>query len=240
MKVRYLKRIHLIILLLLIFPIILGQKKAPGIIGSNIPRKLEYSNYITVKYKRDASYEKGFNYYNFEYRKEISYIIYENKNYNQSQSLSISSGKSIDIHFSYPIKSLEKFFDGFDVEKNNNCIMSIDFSHFDSSKLENVAYMLFFCNNLESIDFTNFTTTNIKNMSHMFSATYALKSIDVSSFNTSLVEDMQNMFGSCNSLESLDLSNFDTSSVKDMKSMFRQCTNLKSLDLSILILHQSK
>ena len=59
MKVRYLKLIHLIILLLLIFPITLGQKKAPGIIGSNIPRKLENSNYITVKYKRDAYIRKA-------------------------------------------------------------------------------------------------------------------------------------------------------------------------------------
>ena len=100
-------------------------------------------------------------------RKEINYIIYENQSYTQFQSLSIGSSKSIDIHFSYPIKSLEKFFGGFDVETKYNCILSIDFSHFDSSKLENVAYMLFFCNNLESIDLTNFTTTNIKNMSHI-------------------------------------------------------------------------
>ena len=108
----------------------------------------------------------------------------------------------------------------------------IDFSSFNSSKVDNMSCIVYDCISLESIIFSSFDTSKVYKMSFMFYGCNSLKSLDLSSFNTSNVNDMNGMFSGCNSLKLLDLSSFDTSKVTNMSYMFAGCSSLKSLDLS--------
>lgn len=100
--------------ILLTFPIdILGKniskhlKEEPG--GEfryNIKRKLERDNYVIVKFYEKVTYYPGFQFN----RKGISYIIYENKNYTDDDQFEIEAYKQIEIHFSYPLTSMDNYF----------------------------------------------------------------------------------------------------------------------------------
>ena len=111
-------------------------------------------------------------------------------------------------------------------------IISVDFSHFNSSLVRSMESMFYGANPIEEINFSNFDTSKVNNMNHMFEFCSSLSSLNLSNFDTSNVEVMWRMFDGCTSLKSLDLSNFDTSNVVIMWSMFDGCTSLKSLDLS--------
>lgn len=92
-----------------------------------------------------------------------------------------------------------------------------------------------FCGNNQNvidIDLSNFNTHNIISMNSMFSNCESLTSLNLSSFDTSNVTDMRNMFGYCWNLKKLDLSCFDTRNVTDISYMFYCCANLEKLDLS--------
>lgn len=86
--------------------------------------------------------------------------------------------------------------------------------------------------NLVSVDFTGFDTSDVNDMSSMFSSCTSLSSIDVSELNTSSVTNMSSMFSGCSSLTSLDLSSMDVSNVTLMQAMFYGCTKLASVDLT--------
>ena len=58
----------------------------------------------------------------------------------------------MEIHFNNPINNLESFFDSF-YDNNMHYMVSIDFSHFDSSLVTNFKKMFNNCNKLEFIDF---------------------------------------------------------------------------------------
>ena len=108
----------------------------------------------------------------------------------------------------------------------------IDFSSFNSSKVDNMSCIVYDCVSLESINFSSFDTSKVSNMSCMFYGCKSLKNLDLSSFNTSNVKNMIYTFCGCTSLKSLDLSSFDTTNVTNMNYMFSECSSLKSLDLS--------
>ena len=127
---------------------------------------------------------------------------------------------------------MANFFAGEDEDKNAQFITSIDLSHFDSSKVENIDAMFYQCSSLEEINFNNFNTSQIKSMTNTFDSCSNLKLLDLSNFDTSNVENMQRMFYGCSKLKSLDLSNFDTSNVEKMQEMFYNCENLEYLDIS--------
>ena len=114
-------------------------------------------------------------------------------------------------------------------------ITKIDFSNFDSSKVENMWGMFFGCSSLISLNLNNFDTSSVKKMDAMFIYCSSLKSLDLSNFNTSSVTSMVNMFYGCYSLISLNLSNFDTSSVTEMYYMFYNCRALKTLNISSFV-----
>ena len=232
---------YFIISILLLFPnVIFGanfSRKEPIVKSlQNITRKLESGastlnisdHYIIAKYGEEAEYNSGFINGN---RKDIAYIIYEGQQINSS--FTIKENGYIEIHFLKPVTSLQNFFGTWtDYNKDKDKIIYVDFSHFNSSSLENVYGIFSYCSNLKEINFTNFDTSKIRNMNSMFAGCNGLLSIDLSNFNTSLVTNMQYMFHSCKNLESLNLSNFNTSLVTDMQLMFYECNNLKSLNLS--------
>ena len=111
-------------------------------------------------------------------------------------------------------------------------LMSLDLSHFDTSKVTNMRKMFDGCSSLTSLDLSHFNTSKVTDMYCMFNDCRSLTSLDLSHFNTSSVTDMSDMFWLCRSLTSLDLSHFDTSKVTDMSYMFANCSSLTSLDLS--------
>ena len=105
-------------------------------------------------------------------------------------------------------------------------LLSIDFSNFDSSKLNDTSSMFTECKNLKSINFHNFNTSLLKTMKYMFDKCLSLTSLDLSSFDTSLVTSMKNMFHNCTSLETLDISSFNTKSLEILDEMFHNAESL--------------
>ena len=130
---------------------------------------------------------------------------------------------------------MDKFF--YDSEAFN--IISVDFSHFDSSLLESFEWMFGGCSSLEEINFSNFNTSKINSFQGIFSGCSQLKSLDLSNFDTSKASSsMGSMFKGCSKLKSLDLSNFDTSKVTNMSEMFSGCSSLQILDLNSFITNE--
>ena len=88
----------------------------------------EMKNYIIVYYGKEVNYSKGFA---NEYRNDINFIIHENSTLSDTDSFTVKAGSKIEIHFAFPITSLEYFF-SLDDDENVENITSIDLSHFDS------------------------------------------------------------------------------------------------------------
>ena len=111
-------------------------------------------------------------------------------------------------------------------------IIQIDFTNFNTSKVESMKYMFEKCINLKKIIFGNkFDTSLSTSMEFMFSDCHSLISLDLTFFNTSLVDNMGKMFYNCNSLIYLNISNFDTSKTTNFNFTFKECKSLISLDL---------
>ena len=191
----------------------------------------ESSNYLTVYYgKTDTEYNSNFLH---RFRNNIGFLIYENSSLSVNDKFTIKADSKIEIHFSTPLLTLESFFNkDYDIRVVN--IISIDFSHFDSSKL-NTLYMIFYgCSSLISFNFTNFDTYLVDNTAYMFYGCTSLSFIDLTYLNTSSVVTMNHMFYDCKSLIAIDLSNLDTSKVYTVANMFYGCSSLTFIDLSNL------
>ena len=111
-------------------------------------------------------------------------------------------------------------------------LTSLDISSFDTSKVETMTGMFYFCSSLTSLDLSSFDTSKVEKMTGMFWCCSSLTSLDLSSFDTSKVKNTEGMFFRCEGLTSLDLSSFDTTNLCDIAEMFAMCSNLKTLDLS--------
>ena len=111
-------------------------------------------------------------------------------------------------------------------------LTTIDFTYFDTSRVELMYNMFFGCNALTSLDLSSFNTSRVTNMCNMFNSCHALSSVNVSSFDTRNVVYMNGMFCLCKALQSLDLSNFNTEKVITMHNMFNSCYELSSLNIS--------
>ena len=126
------------------------------------------------------------------------------------------------------MNSSHMFFSRFD----NENILEMDLSNFDTSKVTNMRGMFYEMRHLTSLNLSNFDTSKVTDMSEMFEKMYNLTSLNLSSFNTSKVTNMTGMFSYMSNLTTLNLSNFDTSRVTDMSDMFLCIYNLTTLDLS--------
>ena len=111
-------------------------------------------------------------------------------------------------------------------------LTTLNLSNFNTSKVTNMMGMFYNCISLTTLDLTNFNTSNVTNMMGMFYGCYSLISLNLCSFNTIKVTNMFNMFSNCSSLTSLDLSNFNINNVTDMNFMFFGCSSLTILNLS--------
>ena len=195
------------------------------------PRSLEDSgdNYILVEYGRNFTDNlKGFVSRNGDIKIAHIYKGDEEKDYiDDIKTFEIEPGAKLRLVFSSPATTLSNFF--YYMTK----IKSIDFSHFDSTNVEDMSSLFEGCNDLETITFgDNFDTTKVTRMNNLFSNCFSLLSIDLSKFNTESVFFMDAMFYQCNSLTEINLKNFRTINVIVMTSMFDACSSLRSLDLS--------
>ena len=124
--------------------------------------------------------------------------------------------------------------------ENSSCLF-FDFSklqtiegleYLDTSKVTDMSYMFYWCENLIELDVSNLNTSKVTDMHDMFCYCSSLTELDLSNFDTSNVTDMYEMFCNCSSLKELNVSNFDTSNVTDMDGMFSACESLTELDVS--------
>ena len=156
-----------------------------GVLSNQAPadldlRKLEKKkNFIRVKYKDETEYPEGFE---NQYRQGIDHIEKGNKSIGANESLTIGANETIEIYFSEPIKSLSNFFRDITSynkgDPNSENIISVDFSNFDSSMVEEVNSMFYGCISIEEIDLDNFQSSGkIKDMSYMFYNCANLKAV---------------------------------------------------------------
>ena len=92
--------------------------------------------------------------------------------------------------------------------------------------LTSLKFLFCRCDNIISLDFSEFNTTQINNMEYLFSDCTNLSNINLSNFNTSNVKSMKYTFNQCTSLKYLDLSSFNfIELILILKSMFSNCSH---------------
>ena len=178
-------------------------------------------------YKEDTNYINGFT---NNYRKDISFIMYNNSTIGDNTQFNIMAGTKVEIHFNTFLTNMEKFFSK---EEDNNMlnIISIDFTHFNSSLVTNMDSLFLGCNSLESINLERFDTSNVENMNFMFAQCNSLKILNLSNFVTSKVKFMNYMFYNCSSLNILDISNFNLVSITNIEQIFDGIININYINL---------
>nr|WP_220431722.1 BspA family leucine-rich repeat surface protein [Segatella copri] len=95
----------------------------------------------------------------------------------------------------------------------------------------NMGYMFQDCISLMSLDLSHFDTSKVTDMSYMFANCSSLTSLDLSHFDTSKVTGMSYMFANCSKLTTLDLSGWDISKVtySGKLQMFDRCSKLQTI-----------
>ena len=246
-----------------------NTKKIKTEVKSSSRNLEDSSNYVVLTFNQEFSFEikddKGDGQPFFI--NNISYIYYQNEDLNKTSTdtLNVSDGTILEIHFNTSITNCQGFFWCI----NNDIldkISSIDLSHFDFSQVTDMYTMMAECTQLKYVDLSNVNapevteigeifkncatleTINLSNinmpklinLNGAFQECYSLKYVDLTSLDTTNVEDMSNLFFNSTSLESVDLSKFSTSKVLVMRSMFYNCYSLKSIDLSNFDTNQVK
>ncbi len=129
-----------------------------------------------------------------------------------------------------PINSQRLF--GTSDNENSMKFQTIDLTNLDTSKVTDMSYMFYNCDDVTNLNINNLDTRNVKKMNRMFQNCKSMTTLNISKFNTSQVNDMSSMFLNCTSLEKLDLTSFTTSNVTSMEYMFYRCSSLKELKVT--------
>ena len=187
-------------------------------------------NFIKVYYGKDVEYKDGFQ---NEGRIDIDFLFDPSNNLKLqlNQAFIVKEGNPLLIFLSQSAKSLSNLFNGF-YDSNAEYIISIDFSLYNTSLINDMSSLFYNCYSLTSINLGDFNITSVTNMSYMFSGCYLLEDINLKDPDTSKVIDMEHMFSRCTQLKFLDLSFFDTSLVTNMNNIFEKCTSLQFLNIS--------
>lgn len=138
-----------------------------------------------------------------------------------------SDAKNVDLTMISPKNetSLKKLF------YNNNKLVSVDVSNWDTSKVTDFIQAISLTHNLESIDVSNWNTSNGVDFFAMFDEGYKIKTLDVSKWDMSSAKNIDWMFCRCQSITSLDLSTWDTRKVTSAHHLFAICS-AELIDLS--------
>lgn len=108
-------------------------------------------NYITIKYSKQSSYDKGFT---NNYRKGIEYIINGDSVLGENEKLVIQKDGSITVHLFNNISNLNNFFDT-EYDSLSANIVSIDLSHLNISLIKDMSSFFKGCSSLKSVNLTN-------------------------------------------------------------------------------------
>ena len=192
-------------------------------------KKCKSTNYISLTYGQDTTYEKGFK---NEFRNNTELVNTETLSYEPTDKLTIPKDTNIEISFpSYvEVEVLSHFLDvNYDPFVEN--IVSIDLSNFITSSVKDMSFLFNGVKSVKSIDLSGLDLSSVTNMASMFENCASLEEIK---FPDSLnnINDISSLFAGCSSLKSLDLSSFDTTAVTNMNSLFKGCSSLISVDLS--------
>lgn len=198
--------------------------------------------YLLVNFNSETDYDKFDN----GYRSNIEKIIIGDVEKTKDEGINIPKDSKIKIYFSSPLTDLGNFF-SFEEDKKVANINSIDFSHLDLSKVEDMTQLFFGCSSLESITFSKYAPKNIKYIEGMFSSCMNIKSIDLSNFKLSSDAKITGLFYFCESLIAVDLPNIDLTkySFSDLFEFFGDgklkyinmyhCTGLSQMDIATFV-----
>ena len=185
-------------------------------------RKLEEGeNYIIIYYNEEITY----NLFKNGNRNNVLKIVIDGVEQNLEVQFTISQGLGLVVYFNEVIESFGKFFSPKD-DSFAQKIISVDFSHFNWTNLNNMYQLFNGCSGLKSIDFSNCDLSKVTNMNEAFYSCSSLESVTLPK-NLSNVIEMSFTFSLCTSLVSIDLSNIDLSKVTNMQKMFSECSKLE-------------
>jgi len=89
-------------------------------------------------------------------------------------------------------------------------------TNFNTSKVEIMDYMFYYCKSLTYLDLSGFNLENLKNSSNMFAYCINLKELKFSNnILTKNLESMESMFFDCESLEKIDTKIFRENKVRN-------------------------
>lgn len=112
-------------------------------------------------------------------------------------------------------------------------LTSLDLSNWNTSSVTRVQNMFWGCSSLTSLNLTGWDTTNITTATGMFCYCEKLSKIEgISDFTTIHVTSLEDMFGSCKALTTLDIGNWQVSNVTSLNGTFHFCQKLTSLDVN--------
>ena len=180
--------------------------------------KCSSENYITIQYNKNITYENGFQINNYsEYRKNIIFIQNEESIINPTGKLEIKSDSKIEIHLNNSIQSLASFFNS-TYDKNAKDIISIDFSHFDSSLITDTNSLFYGCSSLLT-------------MENMFSGCDNLKYLDISGFNINSY-DILNCLSNLTFINLYKAQNYEINAINNITKNLSICQKEKrNLDI---------
>ena len=112
-----------------------------------------------------------------------------------------------------------------------NYLLSIDVSHFDSSKIDQVEYMFNNCERVKFINLTNFNPPYVNSLTDFIHNCFALTSIDMTNCNIPS-NDYRYAFIENRVLNYLDLSNFKPTNLQKISFFLHNSFNLILLDIS--------
>ena len=209
---------------------------------NKIPEKIDYKNYMTLKYtpnikKVKENKIKLFNSKFCENNKDNCSITINEKEYPLSEYYIIKKNdiKNNELEAKLnQIKPLNNMSYMFNSNENDPIYLSEISSiiDWDTSNITDLSNLFYNCSSLKSIQgLSNFNTSNLTNISNLFYNCTNLTSInDISKWNLDKVTNMSNLFFNCKSIISLpDLSLWNTKNVKDMRGLFCNCSSIKSL-----------
>ena len=138
-----------------------------------------------------------------------------------------SDAKNVDLTMISPRNetSLKELF------YNNDKLVSVDVSNWDTSKVTSLRSMFGNCVSLETVECADWDVSKVTDFFALFDDCRKVNTIDVSKWDTSSATSMEWMFCRTN-VTHLDVSNFNTSNVTNMHAMFIGDSSLIQLDIS--------
>ena len=111
---------------------------------------------------------------------------------------------------------------------DNPEVTELDFSHFDTSKVEQIDYFVRL-NSLQRLNLSGFDLKNVKYMTSFIINSDKLTDINFTGFDMSKVKSVVTFVSSCGALETVDISSINPISAHDLRNFFSQCKSLKNI-----------